>query len=750
MKKNIIFLSFVAMVVLLASCHKDPIELPVGTINLKLVKAYKSNSMSKGMWDSFSANVIILYEGGDSTLYECIFADPSGVGIYSNDIVSGDRIYLRRGEGFRIKIEANIDGEDVYGDSGPTWLFYSDETGSLDIEIELLAGKTRIGIYQPRTDEVFGSFAIAKGEIIEIHGDAQIEECGIMCVPQSMYESLGADANERMRNFTLESENQEYIINIDETFDFQSGSRKYTVMLQNLTPNTEYFMRAFAYCHADTTEPSFCYSRVVSFTTKDRDSTQLYLINNDIRVYSDSADISARIIMLSGTVDDVECGLCLSSDGSSYGLSVNDAERTYPGVIDASDNGTNGIVSVLADELQPGTSYRYKFYAIYNNSFYYSGESVFRTSLNPENINVITSDPRNQIETGSSAILYGELIESAGCTISERGFKYGFFSADNATVPAVEDLGSSVIGSSLSGGQFSASVSLPITVKRLYYVAYVKEESGFVKYGEVKSVNVRPENVPVVSASETEYTTYSMSVHVNIETHGYQCKCGILYTEMDTASLIYGGSNLNTSSLVNVVSDGMFTVRVTGLRPGTRYSYRAFVLVGDEVIHEETTSEEIYTKSLGQEGHNGGIIFYSGSNFELEAFFVDTVAEWGKSGGYAITVETPSGSGVVSGKTNTESIIQFSASYDSIYAAYECYRLGGYLPSTSEMMELARFATSWDGGEDFFFEQGYYWTSDEYDENNAVSILIDDAGRATTIENRPKSDKLMYVPIMRY
>lgn len=748
------------MVILLSSCHKDPIELQLGTVNLIVTKGYKSNSMSKGIWDSFSADVSILYKGGDSTAYNCVFTDPNGVGIYTNDIVNGERIYLRRGEGFRIMISAEIDGEEVYGDSGQEWIYYSDERGSLDIEIELLAGKTRIGIYQPRNDEIYGSFVIAKGEIVELTENSQLEECGIVCVPKSIYNTFESNAD-----FNLELMTDEWIIGRDESFNPQSNNRKFTVMLMGMVPNTEYYMRAFAFCHGESEEFDYCYSRVVSFTTTDRDSSQLYLINNDVRVFADSAALSARLIMLSGSVEDVETGLCLSTAGSSYGLTVNDAERICPGTIDAGNNGTNGIVSVVADSLTPGTSYKYRFYAVYNNSYYYSGESTFRTTLDPENISVETLDPRNQVETGSSAVLFGELLESAGCNIVERGFKYGFFSVDGTTVPtSVDNLQSSVVGSVLSGGQFSASVTLPITVKRLYYVAYVREESGFVKYGEIKSVNVRPENVPEITISDTvEVTTYSMLLRCNVNTHGYQCRCGVVYAVSEPGTSVvdinYGDPSVNTSSLVNV-SGNEITIKIMGLTPGTNYALRAFALVGDEYIESETTMTK-YTMNIGDRGPNGGIVFYSGTNYALEAKPVDTVAYvvWGQPGGYAITVETPGGTGMVSGITNTESIIRYNYSYEEPYAAYECYRHGGYLPSTSELMELARYfeeniveVTTSDGSG--FLEAGYYWTSDEYDEDNAVAVhiqpLLGRKGRAPYAENMSKTEQLSFIPIIRF
>ena len=135
-------------------------------------------------------------------MYNCLFSDPSNSGFYTNDASEGDRIYVRKDVEFRIIIEAEVDGYLVSGESAP--MMYSDGMEMLSVEIVLRAGSSRIAIYQPREDEIFGNYVVAYGEILENVSDRPIREAGVMLVKKSVY-----DTYQSADNFTFDRETNE-------------------------------------------------------------------------------------------------------------------------------------------------------------------------------------------------------------------------------------------------------------------------------------------------------------------------------------------------------------------------------------------------------------------------------------------------------------------------------------------------------------------------------------------------------------
>ena len=113
MKRNL-FLVIIAILSLafINGCHKDPLDMgKVGFLRLEVRKGYKT--INKGAVESFYATVTVAYANNEEIVYNCLFTDPSNTGVYSNDLNEGDRLYVRKGEEFRLIIEADIDGYHV-------------------------------------------------------------------------------------------------------------------------------------------------------------------------------------------------------------------------------------------------------------------------------------------------------------------------------------------------------------------------------------------------------------------------------------------------------------------------------------------------------------------------------------------------------------------------------------------------------------------------------------------------------------
>ncbi len=780
MKKIIVYILVLTLsAFVFTTCHKDPIDYKnLAVVNLKVLKSYSSSEVhKKGVWESFDSQVTIEYENGDSVNYNCVFTDADNNGFYTNDIAAGDRIYIRKGSGFKISISAKIDSEYVHGDSGPDWLYLSEDGNTIfDIEIQLLAGKNRIGIRVPKDEEIVGNFVIATGEIVESQ-DSSMFETGFICVSKSIYDSFVSDADFNMQNANANPD--VWTVEYDTSFYSNPSQKTFSVMLAGLEPNTTHYMRAFAFNEVNS---EYIYSRIVSFNTKDRVESDLIIVPNVSAntISYNYVELNGFVSMVSGNITDVESvGVCYDLNTSSSDLTINSGSEVLETSmsIDEDGDGKSGIISVMLENLSEGTEYKYKFFAKYNNSYYYSSESGFRTNYNPENIDISTDEPTNSVETGATAVLRGVINDDAGYTITQKGFKYEFVETGGAQ-PAIEELTEEVWSdNSSNNNSFSAEIELPISVGTIYYAAYIKVNDGLYEKvdTEIKQFDVSPANLPQINISGVVVsTTYSIKVPCEVETYGRSCEGGVIWivAPNDTSTVVFehGDQNYDVQELSVGNVSASFNAEIKGLTLGGTYRYRPYLKIGDnEYIYGEAQTST--TLNLGDYGPKGGVIFYSGTDFAIEAFLPITGADqgaqsieaiWGQTGGLAVSADAPQ-SGIISGLTNTESIIAYhnSIGMTEDYAAKLCMdydpqatpdiRVASsiYLPSTSEMSKLIEYINGPDNVYQHYIDEGIYWTSDEVDADNAVII---DYTNMTFVESQAAKDADLYlcIPMARF
>ncbi|MBQ2352607.1 MAG: hypothetical protein II394_10375, partial [Bacteroidales bacterium] len=296
MKRVFLLISVILMVVLVG-CRKDTLDYGnVGFLRLELKKGY--STQNKGAVESFFGTVKVVY-GDEEIVYNCLFSDPSNSGFYTNDASEGDRIYVRKDVEFRIIIEAEVDGYLVSGESAP--MMYSDGMDMLSVEIVLRAGSSRIAIYQPREDEIFGNYVVAYGEILENVGTRPIRETGIMLVRKSIYDTYQSADNFRFEN---ETGSEDWIIeNYSVGGDNDNGDTeisKFSVVLRGLEQNTAYCMRAFAFTESDSSM-NWCYSRVIEFSTNNNVARDISVVTNEAgNITMDGVDVAGRVVLLDG------------------------------------------------------------------------------------------------------------------------------------------------------------------------------------------------------------------------------------------------------------------------------------------------------------------------------------------------------------------------------------------------------------------------------------------------------------------
>ena len=144
--------------------------------------------------------------------------------------------------------------------------------------------------------------------------------------------------------------------------------------------------------------------------------------------------------------------------------------------------GIKGRISMDADNLESGTTYYVRAYAIQEGQPVYGETVVFTTAELPS---VVTLSPTEMepVDMGGGLYLYysarfnGNVTSSGDPSYTSKGFAYGTTRDPSATAD------NSVTVSGRGEGKYSAVVS-NLTANRTYYVrAWVKAESGYV-YGE--------------------------------------------------------------------------------------------------------------------------------------------------------------------------------------------------------------------------------------------------------------------------
>ena len=756
MKKNVLLISAIFMALfILTGCHKDVIDLGnVGLLQIDLKKSY--TTATRGAVEPFYAKVIVAYNE-EEIVYNCLFSDPTHRGYYSNDASEGDRIYVRKDVEFRIIIEAEIDGYLVSGESEP--MMYSDDMDILSVEIILRAGSTRVAVYVPNDDEIFGNYVVAYGEILENVGSRPIHEAGIMLVKKSIF-----DTYHSIDDFTFDNEGEsdynnwivEYYYSEQENEGESAPITKFSVVLRDLEPNTQYCMRAFTFSESDTTW-NYCYSRVVTFSTNNNVAHDISVITNDAgNVTMESADLAGRLVMLdNNSIDSVsQVGFYIDTYENylNNNSSTLDARHYYTYY---SADVRDGIFSTTASYLNEGTSYVFRAFAVFNGQTYYGAVKMFATPQNPENIR-IQAEQTDATLTTSYVDLQGNIISDAGYDFSEVGFVYGFYERGESSPSSAYDLTERSVASIMSG-RFTSRINLPIVEKTMYYAPYAITTTGYEVYGDLSSaVAISPESVPQVSSlqlDESATTTHSMTVSCYVDANGRtDCECGIIFTAVGDNSATYDTVKRYSSS------SGTEEFVLNNLRKGTTYNYWAYIKVVSEVI--ETERLEATTLDVGDMGPGGGIIFYAddANGFALEYYMPENGPEaeeidsaiWGSMAGIAINTDAPS-SITVSGRTNTEAIVSYhnGIGFSSEYAALKCYQStqGGkndwYLPTSVELQELISFNA------DIYSNVGF-WTSDEQSAENAYAYVMSETNWEFSRQAVTKSSMLNYILVRRF
>lgn len=231
------------------------------------------------------------------------------------------------------------------------------------------------------------------------------------------------------------------------------GNSAYYSNMENLSPGTMYYIRAYAVNSSGTG-----YGNEVTFTT---DANRIPVVRTvDVENITQTTASSGGYVVDDGGLEVIERGVCWSTSPNP----------TTEGDKLVSDYTGAGSYSSSITDLEPGTRYYIRAYAINSLGTAYGNEETFATLGTPV---VITTPPRNIGPT--TATLGGEIFSDGGMEIKRKGIYYG-------TTADPVNTGSQIIVSS-GGYEFSANLSDLATGVIFYVVAYAANDHG-TGYGE--------------------------------------------------------------------------------------------------------------------------------------------------------------------------------------------------------------------------------------------------------------------------
>ena len=233
------------------------------------------------------------------------------------------------------------------------------------------------------------------------------------------------------------------------------SSSSFSFVISDLSHNTEYHMAAFA-----TNEVGTGLSESTVGTTKDGIPT--------LSVAS-SSGITARSVNLAGSVTN-DGGAALSEKG----VCLNTVQNPTVNSRCSSEPGSTGSFTATFEDLEPGTTYYTRTYAINQTGTYYGEQADFSTLPGTPALStgqpVVLSDTRVQLS--------GSVLNEGESIVTERGFVL--------TTSGNPTLGDDKIEAIGTGNSFASEVSSLIPSTNYNVRAYAINSYG-VGYGEMES-----------------------------------------------------------------------------------------------------------------------------------------------------------------------------------------------------------------------------------------------------------------------
>ncbi|MBR3979593.1 MAG: hypothetical protein IKJ98_00360 [Bacteroidales bacterium] len=313
-----------------------------------------------------------------------------------------------------------------------------------------------------------------------------------------------------------------------------NGENTFYATVTSLSPNTIYFVRAFATNSAGTS-----YSEQITVTTPAILATVAGVTSSDI------TDVSFKVsseITANGGAEVTEKGFCYSTTENP---TIEDSKQAVDG---------DDFETTIA-ELENGTTYYVRAYAVNSVGTAYSEQiSVLTLAL------ATVADVTSSDITGVSFKVASEITDNGGAEVTEKGFCYS-----TTEYPTVDDTKKTV-----DGDDFKVTIDELASATTYYVRAYAINSVG-TSYSEQVSVKTLAVLATVADVTSSNITGSSFKVSSEITFNGG--------AEVTEKGFCYSTTeNPTVESSKKVVDGDDFETTIDELANGTKYYVRAYAV----------------------------------------------------------------------------------------------------------------------------------------------------------------------------
>ncbi|MCQ2315365.1 MAG: hypothetical protein MJZ85_01580 [Bacteroidales bacterium] len=341
-----------------------------------------------------------------------------------------------------------------------------------------------------------------------------------------------------------------------------SGTGSFTSNIKSLTPNTTYYVRAYA-----TNSLGTSYGEQKTFTTLSL-TTPTVTTNSVTGITQTTATCGGKVTD-SGGLEVTSRGVCWSTSQNP----TTSNEHTTNG------NGTGSFTSNITG-LTPNTTYYVRAYAVNSKGTSYGEQKTFK-SLQVITAPTVTINPITDI-TYCSAKSGGNVTSDGGASVTARGVCWS--TSQNPTI------NNSHTTNGTGTGAFTSNMT-ELTPNTTYYVrAYATNNIG-TNYSDQISFKTQPSIAPtVITNKPSSITQDGASCGGNVTSDG-----GATVTARGVCWSTSQNPTVSDSHTTDGTGTGSFTSSITGLTASTRYYVRAYATNSNGTSYgeqKEFTSED--------------------------------------------------------------------------------------------------------------------------------------------------------------